>query len=591
MDTTPVYSHHTFLYPFLYLDESSRFRQDSFEKFYRLFAENHEWWKEEIRFSKGAEDEELRLDYQVFQYFNSSTRRTLFERQASRSYSLCFPEGKGTYEIQPPSDVCTEAIHQPIALQLKAIRIKIFNTGVAVLVYETEYRPDEGLTPKQKRERVKLINEYGRRLYPAYLPSASLPCEGSKMPCAERITIRIPGMEPICDDFRSRAEAYLPGDSTENAKGYLHNLIFLPDIVGEILNLGLAPQKIYCNEPRKEQEREEAGGTFKIKPAIDDRMFVCCMIRDSSYVESFLGYPTDEKAYNAQYKAAHPSEPVSPVPRRLRRQSHTWKFRTDWLVGQELYALTNIDGNVSDPEDSTCQNRVDLDRYFDEQLYLRWIEYGTIHSVTNHSMMCLTSEAPNVDHIVNAFLILYVPICILTLAQRASLLAFDDRITRCVSPAQGRGQLNKEKRDELYGIAEDFSVFQGEILLAEVTPQIQGIELYEKLQNMLFIARLEKNVQNQLNNLFQIARSRQEDEKLAEDEKINRRERRQDVFLVFLGLYFSILVIPSSLGFNSHFGNLFLIVISVVALGVFLVFICSFLYSWGKDKKRRKNRR
>ena len=55
-----------------------------------------------------------------------------------------------------------------------------------------------------------------------------------------------------------------------------------------------------------------------------------------------------------------------------------------------------------------------------------------------------------------------------------------------------------------------FAIFQGELLLTEVTPQIQGIELYDKLQKMLFIPQLEKNIQNQMNNLYGIARTAQD---------------------------------------------------------------------------------
>ena len=106
-------------------------------------------------------------------------------------------------------------------------------------------------------------------------------------------------------------------------------------------------------------------------------------------------------------------------------------FLDNWDVGTELYALTNIDY-----KDSSCQNRVMLNQYFEDQLYLRWTEigYSTIYSVTNHSMICLTGDRKYVTApVVNPFLIEYIQLCILVLAQRASLIAFDSRITEAIS--------------------------------------------------------------------------------------------------------------------------------------------------------------
>lgn len=561
-NNTPVYSYHTFLYPFLYLDEAQE------GEFAGLF-ERSPHWKPDNQNAEQAESRGLqeRLAYQSFQYFNVSARRALFGEEGTIVRCFCFqPKGQaleGTYEIEPPANAFTKQRQEPIALRLNAIRLKIYNTGVAVMVYETEYRPDPTISPAQRRANVKHINEYGRRLYPEYLPAAPFPVKfDSSMLCAENIILHLflkvqvqtekgikqeIGEEIIRDNFRKRAEHHLSSRKEDRAQSYVKNPVFLPNLVGKILNYGWDQERVHC---RNSDAAEE--GMFRIEPAIDDRMFVCCCIRDSAYVEELVGYPTSSSGYQAAY-------PVEPKNQYLKqRQAHEWKFRTDWLTGQEMYALINVDDNVSDPEGSSCQNREALDRYLDEQLYLRWIEYGTIHAVTNHSMFCLTSEDISVDHIPNSFLTLYTQMCILTVVQRASLLAFDARITKCVSPAQGRKILDRDTRKHLYDIAEDFAVFQGQILISEVTPQIQGIELYEKLQKMLFIDALERNVQQQLNNLFQIARSRQEDEQLKQDEEQNRHERRQDLGFSWLALLFAGITIPSfCIDLFQYLGELF----------------------------------
>ena len=63
-------------------------------------------------------------------------------------------------------------------------------------------------------------------------------------------------------------------------------------------------------------------------------------------------------------------------------------------------------------------------------------------------------------------------------------------------------------------------------MLQEVTSQIQGIELYAKLQKMLFVDKLEANIQRQLNNLYEIAEAKQAEEQ----------ENKQSRFEAVLGI-------------------------------------------------------
>ena len=450
---TLPYSYHTFLYPFLWDNHGTVGQQE-----FRCVLGRA--WKEDypIKGDGGLsadplkETDRARWDYQAFQYFNPSARQVLFSAQgdAAQHYVLNF--GKKARYIIITDD-------QEIALRINAIRFKLFKAGVAIMVFETEYYPDDQTKPAPSpAEAVRFINEYGRRLYPEFLPKE----RGGFILGAAQIRIEVDGA-PVCEEkLRERAELHL--SSPKDPSSYLNDPIQLPEIIGCLLGYGGGTDYGVIGNRSKIGQKQ-----FYIEPAIDDRMFVCCCLIDEDYTNSFI----------------HGGE-------KGREQTHDWRFLSDWEKGRELYALTNIDGR-----NATCQNRVMLDQCFEEQLYLRWIEYGTIYAVTSHAMVCLTSPKVE-DEVVNPFLLLYVPMCMLVLAQRASLIAFDSRSTAIVCENGDR------RREELIKLVEDFAGFQGQLLLPEVTSQIQGIELYEQLQKMLFIEKLENNIQGQLSNLYEI---------------------------------------------------------------------------------------
>lgn len=464
-----IYSYHTFLYPFVW-DNGGRTEREDFEQNLRGdWVEDNMITKDNQLSSVVApqpwiDEQQNRLDYQTFQYFNSAARKALFRSDGSIVHGWLYRPA----EIHNKGKYIIEAKGKKYELNINHIKLQLFNTGVGILRFELEYSFPEGGIEQARRD-IRAINEYGRRIYPEFLPSE---IDGTKDNsflksnlCASVITLDFGNGTVFCEQIESRANAHIHIDS------------------GKIKSI----ERSYLNSPMQNDSFVtrlllNKNDSLKIIPAVDDRMFVCCCIDDPDYVNHFLGYP------------AWPSGAYS-----MRRQRADWQFKTDWETGKELYALINIDAG-----DSSCQNRRMLDQYFEEQLYLRWLEYGTIHAVTNHSMLCMTSRAVQ-GSVIYPFLIEYIPMCELVLAQRASLIAFDARITDAIASSSNREGMKKEELEQLIELQKKFTIFQGELLLAEVTPQIQGIELYEKLQEMLFIQKLHDNIQDQMKNLFELA--------------------------------------------------------------------------------------
>ena len=470
------YRYHTFLYPFLWdnngessMDTVMRALSGRWESDHIADADGrlNRALRRDPAFGKLNEDPQLLEDYRCFQYFNPATRMALFQGPPSGQNGdpivVCLRlklSEDWQYVIRfLTEDEKGEVKEEVLRLDVNAIRLKVYNTGVAVMVYELEYHPDKKLTADRVRQNVLRINEYGRRLYPEFIP---VPADKGFLLTAEKLEIRRvqDGTDEVVlsDDFRQRCREGF----------YLENPTYIPDIVRGLLTWG-------------------RDGGLSIEPAIDDRMFVCCCIVDGEYPKKFLGYdPWSGFPYDSGREC---------------RQSRPWRFRTDWDTAQELYALLNID---PDRTGSSCQSREDLDRYFDRQLYTRWMEYGTIHGVTNHSMLCVTSPSVRAE-VIDPFLTLYTRICILTLVQRASLISFDKKLSE-LAATDLRSWYDQ---DRLSDMQQTFTKFQGQLLLSEVTPQIQGIELYRKLQEMLFINELEENIQKQAGNLFEVVEALQ----------------------------------------------------------------------------------
>lgn len=457
------FSYHTFLFPFLWDNDGHISR----EAFLKALPDG---WKKDAIVRENADGENKpaalsREGYATYQYFSAAARKALFLENEKESIVDC--------RFYEPLDHAGQYIiskaGREYALDINGVRLKVFNTGVAVMAFELEYRTK--LPSEKALENVMMINEYGRRLYPPFLPQDS-----RFLLCADKLVISA-GELRIEDSFLDRTRS---SSADVCDCDYAKNPHLMPGIVTSLLGDSMS------SEPGAE-------GKLYIEPAIDDRMFVCCCVADGAVTDHFLGY----SAYVPDDDAAGQKEA------RLRRQAGEWAFRTDYELGRELYALLNIDDSRGN---SSCNSRKDLDRYFDEQLYTRWMEYGTLFGVTNHSLLCLTGKHEFVAaSVINPFLTLYTQMCILVLAQRASLISFDKQVSRV---AATKLRMPWE-RESLVRLQKDFSEFQSELLPAEITPQIQGIELYARLQSMLFVPQLEANIENRMKNLFELVQASQ----------------------------------------------------------------------------------
>ena len=165
-------------------------------------------------------------------------------------------------------------------------------------------------------------------------------------------------------------------------------------------------------------------------------------------------------------------------------------------IQKMMYSLIYID-----PDDPSCQNAQMRTELLRESTNPRWTDYGTIHAATGFSMFCLTSDSPQAEApVIRPFLAEYPYLVSLVLAQRTGLTRYSEKAGTLASSGfiwNWRGKLAQTQKQ--------FNMFRNQIMIPEPTHQDQGMELYELLQKQMRIHQREELLDNQLEDLFDIA--------------------------------------------------------------------------------------
>ncbi len=423
------YSSHVFLFPFIWNDKNISFLK------YCDIVEKKGWKNIDVKSHDNItpyDIEKISVEekFQQMQYFTPSAQKIVFNMGTDYARNYKYPFLEGAYELSKGELTYT--------LKLKSINLKICNTGIGILYFEAENDTYTDI------ETVKKINEYGRRIFPPYFADSK---NGKTIPyiVADKIKMVIDDKENITvfeNDFlkeRNFDVRYIPG--------------FLKALLPE----------------------SEENAVF---PAVDDRMFVCCVVNDKEYSSKVLNYDSDTK-----------------------------NERESLSIAMDLYEFINIDL----PGDCTCPTKEMLYSYLNQNVYLRWGSRGTLYAISNHSFMCLTTG--EVVHINENFLNLYVHMVIISLAQRASIIYFDTLSSEISNPfASGR---KKIKNKVLLSLQEKYIAFLNQYMNIEITCQEPGIALYELMKKTMYIHDDNEKLQNQIERLYEAAN-------VSQDSKFNR---------------------------------------------------------------------
>lgn len=337
---------------------------------------------------------------------------------------------------------------------------------------------------------IKNINQYGRRLYSPWIPLDL--GNGINTECPDDLQIHI-GKYKIYSNYEKSGKVDLNYkdeeifkynfDDKNKYKSYSERLNFIRQkevndkndkndnsiidnrresyLIRNILN--------YKNESKDEK--------IEIELINPDRMYV------GFYVKNFLigrikKYSSEKQEYSTE-KQKYLTE----------KQGYAYLY--DDSLSDQLYAIAYIDGG-----DATCQSKVMRKKLLQETIYDRWIDWGTIHTVTHNGFGCIASEGAPYDSVIMPFLTEYMEMMALVLLQRNLLLEFHKK-ARELSP-----EFNSEKLENLQ---KKYVKFKTQVLLFEVTPQEQGYEIYRLMQKQLYIDEEKEKLDDIMNSLYEVA--------------------------------------------------------------------------------------
>lgn len=484
------YSYHTFVYPFEFdgnlLETNDKKREKNNKKTscklgVDLLIEDTEpdsLWEKETNI-----DDEVNVDrYNIYNYFTAKARNIIFNTglgsDTSCHYKYKKEKGTKAYYIISYKEK-TDKENTPIVLDIRDIKLAIFpRVNIGILILETENDDDiatENVDEDdniisfnrfKRFERVCKINEFGRRLFsPSINEERQTWIDATNLSIEWRKDESETAIKTISSDYSVIVDECLK--ITEQKKYEYKFLKFLQDILGKSV-------------------MEKLQG---IKPIIDERMFVNCIVRDDKIGKLLQQYDEEKKEYDIfQADKSFTVKDLEKNP--IKNKSAL------------LYSFVFVDKSH---DECSCQNktmRIDL---LKQHVYGRWIDKdtGTIQGITEHSFVSITGEYSGLkDSVINPFLTQYTRMAIIALVQRAALNKIEEDIVDVCESKYTKIDIDTDKITKVW---EKFVIFQNLLFLPEVTFQEQGAELYAYLKKAFKLETLNAQIENELDNLHEYA--------------------------------------------------------------------------------------
>ena len=452
-----VYSYHTFFFPFVWNVGESLIFDDYINelsscKWEDISIDGFDTINDGTELGMNAEQK-----YQFIQYFTEAAREAIIGW--NKQFVRCFAYDQknvhenAVYHIEKEEETAEKdgskrKVQYTYNLIINGIKLKVFNTGIAVFSIEAEnydYRTIDD---------VKRINEYGRRIFAPYFlikDDKSMDCDS----CADVLGINYNMRTSYSFIAKERPK-------TEEA--------CVPPFIRELLP------------------------AFQLKPAIDDRMFVACCVCDKEYA-----------LYSKKYQklSAVVSGEIKDTPEDKAEKDKNYRSERDEIIecAKSLYELFYIDR----PHGCSCQSLRMMHELLSKTVYDRWGNYGTFTGITHHSMVCINDGGA--PHVIFTFIAIYTHMVSMVLAQRAAIIVFDEISSRLTSGFRERKvNMRKKKRIEaVIKFQEKYIAFCNQHNNIEITCQEQGVEIYNMLQEAMYVKENNDKLEKEVNILYETA--------------------------------------------------------------------------------------
>lgn len=220
---------------------------------------------------------------------------------------------------------------------------------------------------------------------------------------------------------------------------------------------------------------------------LDDRMYVVSMLCDDEKAKMFgkLSYEKDC------------------IAKRIEEYN-------DWYQ----YVFVDNDG-------PTCADPNMFAQLLSEATYTRWSTCGTLFGISRYSFVSLSTHFGCFTlNLLRQTKTMYYRMASLALAQRALALYFSREITWISKDIDEKKILTKKLRKRVDELNRDYLRFVNNIYFREVTPQDQGIELYDLMQKQMSIPRDESGLSGEIEQLHNYIEMKNEDRRNADMERL-----------------------------------------------------------------------
>jgi hypothetical protein len=473
-----LHSYHIFMFPFIWQHENNKKTYDNLD-----LVLNNKWEHNKFNFDNY-------LDYNEYKYFYKNVSNVLCGKRVTDSnkilksynynsveewYYSIFVKQKKRIKIMCKDNVKSKKeIVITRRYDLKIDKIELKMYKMGIGIL-TFFLKNNSYSDKQN---ILNINQYGRRLYVPYLTSdGQIPYKD--VPSEVRIIEKI--KDKVKDVYLQQWDR--KSDVEEN---YISNIIM--GLLGD--NFTFKHLKNFDNK-------------IAIKSIIDDRMYTMCWYGNNNI---------NSDKYD------------------------------EWLKDKYINTINYEDERdfwskyiFVDSEYNSIQNNIMLQQLVKGCTYTRWSKYNTLYGVSRYSFVMLSKDYKFLNlmeatYIVDIFKTMYYQMVSLTLLYRAAILVFSDKISGIIE-----GDVSIEG---VSNIKKDYLEFINQMYFREVTAQEQGIELYNKMQE---VCEIEKNINNLNYEISELYNYTQ----IIQNKKLNK-------LLMFISIISGIFVIPTF--FTSFYG-------------------------------------
>lgn len=546
-----MYSYHIFLFPFRWEIQSEKTNTNAplsdrivtIEEIATKMANSTDWKKFsfEFKIENGAFN-----TYNEYAYFHDYARDVLcLKKTSSVSVAQYFYEkNSAIYSIKIKDDF------KPFELEIEDILLNFYESGIGVLSFH--------LCNKKEKDfnRILKINEYGRRIYPQFLGKDNLSFTNDTKYnfLAEEIMLSIEQKgkdgEVISKSIREGFKHYDNLDNI-NSKPFI-----LPKHISELLGTQF-----------KGEFDEKQAGDFILYPILDDRMFVMSFLFDTKRITEFSQFNMQGNEYN-------------------------------WQSNKEWYRYLFVDDSTA-----SCHSELLIRQQLSASTYDRWVAnfhekdgaIGQIFGASSYSFVMILANSGwlNQNLVIYHFKNIYFQMAQLSLVQRATVLNYGAEVSRISEDLKLDGKMTGKTAQRISDLYRSYIRFINKIYFREITPQEQGIELYNLLQDRLHIKSDVEDLDDEiseLNAFVEMYQEKERNDRLETLTKVAAIIGVMSLILSFFGLgYFGTDAKMLKIGTGSFEGTNSSAFISVIyifgILGFFGILYSVFQFFYSKNKR------